>query len=135
FGLVRCLYTPRTKLLATKDSLVEKKPRACLSTRRSSSVNPFGSSHIALSAAMLISLGIQWFAHPARYLAHAQWYLSGTIWFRSARQLMICFSSTLRRRPPSSTFSKPVFPPVCGREGEGTDRSCNDIVDTSNRER
>src|SRR5699024_6376371 len=92
------------------DSLDEKKPKPCLSTRRSSSVRPFGSCHMAMSADMLISLGIQWLAQPLRYFSQAHLYLNGTSWLRSARQLMMRFSSTETRSPPSSTCSRPVAP-------------------------
>ena len=77
-------------------------------TVRSSSVRPFGSRHKARSAVMLISCGIQWLAQPSRYFCHAQSYLNGTSWFKSARQLMIFLSSTWMRDAPISISSRPV---------------------------
>ena len=57
---------------------------------------------------MLISCGIQWLAQPSRYFCHAQSYLKGTSWFKSARQLMIFLSSTWMRDAPISISSRPV---------------------------
>ena len=93
-GLVRWRYTASTRLLATSESAVEKKPSERLMMVRSSSVKPLGSFHMAMSADMLISCGIQWLLQAFKYLSHAHWYLNGTSWFKSARQLMIFLSST-----------------------------------------
>ncbi len=103
-----CLYTASTKLFATRESALAKKPRLRLITVRSSSVRPFGSLHKARSAVILISCGIQWLAQPSKYFCHAQSYLKGTSWFKSARQLMIFLSSTWMREAPISISSKPV---------------------------
>src|SRR5699024_5179951 len=99
-----------TMLLATSDSLEAKKPKHCLRMRRSSSVSAFGFCHMAMSADMLISCGIQWLAQPPRYFSQAHLYLNGTSWLTSARQLMMRFSSTVTRLAPSSTCSRPVLP-------------------------
>ena len=93
-GAMLNLDTANTKLFATNESAVEKKPKLRLMIKRSSSVKPLGSFQRATSALILISLGIQWLAQAVKYLSQAQRYLNGTSWFRSARQLMICLSST-----------------------------------------
>src|SRR2546425_11806606 len=85
-------------LLAASESAVTKKPRLRLMMRRSSSVKPLGSFHVAMSRDMLISCGIQWFAHVARYFSHAHLYLNGTSWFTSVAPLMTRLSATLTRR-------------------------------------
>ena len=103
-----CLYTASTRLFATRESALAKKPRLRLITVRSSSVRPSGSRHKARSAVILISCGIQWLAQPSKYFCHAQSYLKGTSWFKSARQLMIFLSSTWMREAPISISSKPV---------------------------
>src|SRR5262245_46061623 len=91
-------------LLAASESAVTKKPRLRFTTRRSSSVRPFGSFHSWMSRLMLISCGIQWLAQAARYFSHAHLYLKGTSWLTSALELMTCLSSTVTRRksPPAS---------------------------------
>ena len=58
-GLVICLYTANTKLFATRESAVEKKPKQRLTKVLSSSVKPLGSFHKAISKDILISSGIQ----------------------------------------------------------------------------
>ena len=69
---------------------------------------------------MLISCGIQWLLQAARYFSQAQAYLNGTSWFKSARQLMICLSSTWMRAAPISRFSSPVAPlPSAAASGAG----------------
>src|SRR5512139_3697025 len=85
-------------LLAASESAVTKKPRLRLTTRRSSSVRPFGSFHRAMSRDMLISCGIQWFAQVARYFSQAHLYLNGTSWLTSVRPLMMRLSAALTRR-------------------------------------
>src|SRR3954470_11341353 len=85
-------------LLAASESAVTKKPRLRLTTRRSSSVRPFGSFHSWMSRLMLISCGIQWFAQAARYFSQAHLYLNGTSWLTSALELMTDLSSTVTRR-------------------------------------
>ncbi len=105
-----CLYTAKTRLLATNESAVEKKPRLRLTIVRSSSVKPWSFFQRAMSAVILISCGIQWFAQPSKYFCQAQSYLKGTSWLRSARQLIIFLSSTWIRLAPISIFSKPVAP-------------------------
>src|SRR5262245_20148263 len=85
-------------LLAASESAVTKKPRLRLMMRRSSSVRPFGSRQVAMSRDMLISCGIQWLAHVARYFSHAHLYLNGTSWLTSVWPLMMRFSATLTRR-------------------------------------
>jgi hypothetical protein len=77
-GLVINRYTASTRLLATSESAVEKKPRLRITMRRSSSVSPSGVFQRAMSAVMLTSCGIQWFAQPSRYFCQAQSYLNGT---------------------------------------------------------
>src|SRR5829696_3805055 len=85
-------------LLAASESAVTKKPRFRLTMRRSSSVRPFGSFHVAMSRDMLISCGIQWFEQVARYFSHAHLYLNGTNWLTSVLPLMIRLSAALTRR-------------------------------------
>src|SRR5512139_1246331 len=85
-------------LLAASESAVTKKPRLRLTMRRSSSVRPLGSFHVAMSRDMLISCGIQWFAQVARYFSHAHLYLNGTSWLTSVWPLMMRLSATLTRR-------------------------------------
>ncbi|KVV04900.1 hypothetical protein AP060_02317 [Pseudomonas sp. TAD18] len=106
-GLVIRRYTASTRLLATRESAVEKKPRLRMTMRRSSSVRPSGFFQRAMSAVMLTSCGIQWFAQPSRYFCHAQSYLNGTSWLRSARQLIIIFSSTATRALAPSSSARP----------------------------
>src|SRR5512139_165439 len=84
-------------LLAASESAVTKKPRLRLTMRRSSSVRPLGSFHVAMSRDMLISCGIQWFAQVARYFSHAHLYLNGTSWLTSVWPLMIRLSAALTR--------------------------------------
>ena len=86
-----------TKLLATNESAVEKNPRLRLMIVRSSSLRPSSDFHSAMSAVMFTSWGIQWLAQPSKYFCHAHSYLNGTSWFRSARQLIIAFWSTVTR--------------------------------------
>ena len=78
-----------------------------MTIRRSSSERPSGSFQVATSAVILISWGIQWLAQPSMYFCQAQSYLKGTNWFRSARQLIMAFSSTLTRAAPISSSSRP----------------------------
>jgi hypothetical protein len=85
-------------LFAASESAVTKKPRLRLMRRRSSSVRPLGSFHVAMSRDMLISCGIQWFEQVARYFSHAHLYLNGTSWLTSVAPLMMRFSATLTRR-------------------------------------
>src|SRR5512140_2599735 len=85
-------------LFAASESAVTKKPRLRLTTRRSSSVRPFGSFQVAMSRDMLISCGIQWFAQVARYFSHAHLYLNGTNWLTSVWPLMIRLSAAFTRR-------------------------------------
>ena len=92
-------------LLAASDSAVAKNPKLRFSMCRSSEVSASAFRHCSISRCMLISFGIQWLAHPARYFSHAQWYLIGISWLTSARQLIIRLSSTLTRRAPVA----PVF--------------------------
>src|SRR5690606_26314048 len=96
-----------TKLFATSESAVEKKPSERMTMVRSSSVKPFSDFHNAMSWFMLTSCGIQWFAHPSRYFCQAHSYLNGTSWFKSARQLIIRLSSTCTRSAPISSSSRP----------------------------
>src|SRR5260221_6985926 len=77
-GGVMWRYVPSTMLFAARLSAVTKKPRLRFTTRRSSSVSPFGSFHVAMSRLMLISWGIQWLAQPERYFSQAHLYLNGT---------------------------------------------------------
>src|SRR3954470_6062718 len=85
-------------LFAASESAVTKKPRLRLTRRRSSSVRPRGSFHSSISRLMLISCGIQWLAHAARYFSQAHLYLNGTSWLRSALELITRLSSTVTRR-------------------------------------
>src|SRR5918911_4885893 len=85
-------------LLAARESAVTKKPRLRLMMRRSSSVRPLGSFHVAMSRDMLTSCGIQWFAQVARYFSQAHLYLNGTNWLTSVWPLMMRLSATLTRR-------------------------------------
>src|SRR3954464_4350638 len=101
-----CREGPSTMLLAASGWAVTKKPRLRLMTRRSSSVRPFGSFHSWMSRLMLISCGIQWFAHADRYFSQAHLSLKGTSWLTSAFELMMLLSSTLtRRRTPWDGFA------------------------------
>src|SRR5678816_3423578 len=84
-------------LLAASESAVTKKPRLRLMMRRSSSDNPFGSFHRAMSRFMLISCGIQWLAQVARYFSQAHLYLKGTSWLTSVWPLMMRLSAALTR--------------------------------------
>ncbi|MCY1291354.1 hypothetical protein D9M70_405400 [compost metagenome] len=86
---------------------MEKKPRLRITMRRSSSVRPSGFFQRAMSAVMLTSCGIQWFAQPSRYFCQAQSYLKGTSWLRSARQLIMRFSSTATRAEAPSSSARP----------------------------
>src|SRR5579859_251752 len=103
-------------LLAASESAVTKKPRLRFTSRRSSSVRPFGSFHRAMSRLMLISCGIQWFEQPARYFSQAHLYLNGTSWFTSVFALMTRLSSARTRvnaaSPPRD--SKNAFPAELG---------------------
>src|ERR1700757_4282267 len=85
-------------LLAASESAVTKKPRLRLMMRRSSSVRPLGSFHVAMSRDMLISCGIQWLAQVARYFSHAHLYLNGTSWLTSVWPLMMRLSAATTRR-------------------------------------
>src|SRR5450432_1952216 len=85
-------------LLAASESAVTKKPRLRLTMRRSSSVRPFGSFHVAMSRDMFTSCGIQWLAQVARYFSQAHLYLNGTSWLTSVRPLMMRLSAALTRR-------------------------------------
>src|SRR5574339_782101 len=85
-------------LLAASESAVTKKPRLRLMIRRSSSDNPFGSFHMAMSRFMLISCGIQWLAQVARYFSQAHLYLKGTSWLTSVWPLMMRLSAAVTRR-------------------------------------
>ena len=95
-----CRYVPSTMLFAARLSAVTKNPRLRLTISRSSSVSPFGFFHSSISRCMLTSCGIQWFAHPARYLSHAHLYLNGTSWLTSAWPLITRLSSTRTRLKP-----------------------------------
>src|SRR5574343_1699837 len=97
-GAVMCRYVPSVMLLAASESAVTKKPRLRLMMRRSSSLRPFGSFHVAMSRDMLISCGIQWLAQVARYFSQAHLYLKGTSWLTSVWPLMMRFSATFTRR-------------------------------------
>src|SRR5262245_7221301 len=85
-------------LLAASESAVTKKPRLRLMMRRSSSVRPLGSFHVAMSRDMLISCGIQWLEHVARYFSQAHLYLNGTSWLTSVWPLMMRLSAAFTRR-------------------------------------
>ena len=108
-GFVISLYMASTKLLATKESAVEKKPRFLITIVLSSSVNPSLDFQSAMSAVMFTSCGIQWLALPSRYFCHAQSYLNGTSWLRSALQLIIALSSTWTLPDIPSSSSSPSF--------------------------
>src|SRR5919202_4062267 len=98
-------------LFAASESAVTKNPRFLFTMRRSSSVRPRGSRQSAMSRLMLISCGIQWFAHAARYFSQAHLYLNGTSWLTSALELMTRLSSTLTRRkalPAAKRLSAPA---------------------------
>src|SRR6186713_1686474 len=84
-------------LLAASESAVTKKPRFLLTIRRSSSVRPLGSFHVAMSRVMFTSCGIQWLAQVARYFSHAHLYLNGTSWLTSVWPLMMRLSEALTR--------------------------------------
>src|SRR5258708_32107895 len=90
-------YVPSTMLLAASESAVTKKPRLRFTMSRSSSVNPLGSFHRAMSRFMFTSCGIQWLAQPAMYFSQAHLYLNGTSWFTSVRALMTRLSSARTR--------------------------------------
>src|SRR5512139_1053034 len=96
-------------LLAASESAVTKKPRLRLTTRRSSSVRPFGSFHRAMSRDMLTSCGIQWLAQVARYFSQAHLYLNGTSWLTSVWPLMMRLSATLTRRSASEGSTARAF--------------------------
>ncbi len=78
-----------------------------MTMRRSSSVRPSWLFHRAMSAFMFTSCGIQWLAQPSRYFCQAQSYLNGTSWLRSARQLIMRFSSTWTRAAEPSRSVRP----------------------------
>src|SRR6266850_6044900 len=101
-------------LLAASESAVTKKPRLRFTTRRSSSVRPFGSFHSWISRLMLISCGIQWLAQAAMYFSQAHLYLNGTSWLTSALELMTFLSSTETRRGGFSAFAGASFPDPAG---------------------
>src|SRR3954468_21822089 len=84
-------------LLAASESAVTKKPRLRFTINRSSSVSPSGFFQRAMSRFMFTSWGIQWLAHPERYLSHAHLYLNGTSWFTSVFALMTRLSSARTR--------------------------------------
>src|SRR3954471_19335847 len=105
-------YVPRTMLFAASESAVTKKPRLRLTRRRSSSVRPRGSFQSSISRLMLISCGIQWLAHAARYFSHAHLYLNGTSWLRSALELITRLSSTVMRRKASPAGASSSFFPA-----------------------
>src|SRR5260221_9561641 len=96
-GAVMWRYVPSTMLLAASESAVTKKPRLRFTMSRSSSVNPLGSFHRAMSRFMFTSCGIQWLAQPAMYFSQAHLYLKGTSWFTSVRALMTRLSSARTR--------------------------------------
>src|SRR3954468_23379286 len=85
-------------LLAASESAVTKKPRLRLTMRFSSSDNPFGSFHRAMSRFMFTSCGIQWLAQVARYFSQAHLYLKGTSWLTSVWPLMMRLSAAVTRR-------------------------------------
>src|SRR3954469_4737437 len=80
-------------LLAASESAVTKKPRLRLTMRFSSSDNPFGSFHRAMSRFMFTSCGIQWLAQVDRYFSQAHLYLKGTSWLTSVWPLMMRLSA------------------------------------------
>src|SRR3954465_10902373 len=96
-------------LLAASESAVTKKPRLRLMMRRSSSVRPFGSFHVAMSRVMLTSCGIQWFEQAARYFSHAHLYLNGTSWLTSVWPLMMRLSAALTRRAATAAAGATGF--------------------------
>src|SRR5262245_55968680 len=102
-------------LLAASESAVTKKPRLRLMMRRSSSVRPLGSFHVAMSRDMLISCGIQWLAQPARYFSHAHLYLNGTSWLTSVEPLITRLSAALTRRLLCAAAALGLLPrmPAC----------------------
>src|SRR3546814_8116279 len=87
-------------LLAASESALTKNPRLRLTMRRSSSVRPLGFFHSAMSRDILISCGIQWLEHVARYFSQAHLYLNGTSWLTSVLPLMMRLSAA-RTRPRS----------------------------------
>src|SRR6478736_7807713 len=106
-------------LFAASESAVTKKPRLRLTMRRSSSVRPLGSFHVAMSRDMLISCGIQWLAHVARYFSHAHLYLNGTSWLTSVWPLMMRFSAAVTRRSVrAATELAAELATPCVRAGE-----------------
>src|SRR5437867_1921799 len=105
-------------LFAASESAVTKNPRLRLTTLRSSSVSPLGIFHCAMSRDMLISCGIQWFAHPARYFSHAHLYLNGTSWLTSVEPLMMRLSEARTR--PEVEADEMLSPPPGEGWGEGT---------------
>jgi hypothetical protein len=74
---------------------------------RSASVNWSGGFHMAMSARMETSVGIQWLLQPARYFSHTQCYFSGSSWLTSARALIIAFSPTDTLPPDGSMPPSP----------------------------
>src|SRR5512134_533078 len=103
-------------LFAASESAVTKKPRLRLTSRRSSSVRPFGSFHSAMSRDMFTSCGIQWLAQVARYFSQAHLYLKGTSWLTSVRPLMIRLSATLTRLKSGActvAAGRSAFPTGC----------------------
>src|SRR5215470_14176911 len=124
-------YVPSTMLLAASESAVTKKPRLRLMMRRSSSVRPLGSFHVAMSRDMLISCGIQWFAHVARYFSHAHLYLNGTSWLTSVWPLMMRLSAAVTRRVVLATteLAALVADETCGSLA-GTARESTACVST-----
>src|SRR5690554_3419806 len=100
-GAVICRYVPSTILLAASESAVTKKPRLRFTMRRSSSVRPVGFFHKAMSRDMLISCGIQWLAHVARYFSQAHLYLNGTSWLTSVLPLIMRLSAARTRVVPA----------------------------------
>src|SRR6187401_448684 len=116
-GAVMWRYVPSTMLFAASESAVTKKPRLRLTMRRSSSVRPLGSFHVAMSRDMLISCGIQWFEQVARYFSHAHLYLNGTSWLTSVRPLMMRLSAAFTRCAAAGAAVLEVFREV-GIKGE-----------------
>src|SRR6185369_2086063 len=105
-------------LLAASESAVTKKPRLRLMMRRSSSVRPPGSFHVAMSRVMLTSWGIQWLEQAARYFSQAHLYLNGTSWLTSVWPLMMRLSAASMRRAADGEIGKDV----CDRGEESTSR-------------
>src|ERR1041385_2478811 len=124
-------YVPSTMLLAASESAVTKKPRLRLIRRRSSSVRPLGSFHVAMSRDMLISCGIQWLEQVARYFSHAHLYLNGTSWLTSVWPLMMRFSEAVTRRADFTTCvdAMEIAGDTCGSEC-GTARESTACVST-----